>query len=185
MSGESAIHPSHRSNKVGLVAYDRRADGSLVFLLHLPKAKNPEEQADMQWGLIRGTVRTLDGEDLRSLEALRATSPEQIESPEASILHEAYEEAGILPSDIAPNSLIDHGFLAYGSKVKHPYEIHFFSARINAAQLARYRAAATDATDLCFKSLDEIEEMARLEQFKRGYSAILQSITPRLPAQTR
>ena len=175
------MQPAHRTNKVGLLPYGTDRAGERVFLLHLPKAKNPDHQADLMWGLVRGTVRDLQGNDLRSLEALRATPPDQIEPPLSTVMQEAAEECGLLKGCYDTETMKDHGLLDYHSLNKPPYPIHFFSVPINPDDLETLKSRASDAEDLAFKSLAEIEKMAKEWLFKPGYVAIVRAIGEQIP----
>lgn len=170
------MHPAHLTNKVGLVPYGTNSAGERVFLIHLPKAKNPAEQGSMMWGLVRGTVRDVQGRDLRSLEALRATPPERIEPAAQTALHEAEEECGLTPVLFDRITLRDHGLMDYHSLKKPPYPIHFFSVQVNPKALETLKANATDAADLAFKTLQEAKAMTKNNHFKPGYLAILAQI---------
>ena len=144
-------------NKVCLVPYVRRGD-ELHFLIHLPKAKNPAEQDQMMWGLVRGTVELTD------------------RSAWYTAQREGAEEAGLSPEDVKQDSKCDHGIMDYASLNKPPYPLHVFSVELARDELTAFKANATDATDLALHSLKEIQAMAEAAQFKPGYLPILQQL---------
>ncbi len=170
------MHPAHLTNKVGLVPYAFDASGERLFLIHLPIAKNPSEQDEMIWGLVRGTVRDVADNDLRSLDALRATPPEQIEAAKATAIAEAEEECGLTKEYFDFETIRDHGLLNYHSLTKPPYPIQFFSAALPSIDIALLKARATDAANLAFHPLPNLRVMAESGQFKPGYIAILEQI---------
>jgi 8-oxo-dGTP pyrophosphatase MutT (NUDIX family) len=176
------MHPAHQTNKVGIVPYTISPNGEWRFLVHLPIAKNPAEQDEMMWGVVRGTVRDVDGQDLRTLESLRATPPERIEPPEQTACAEAEEECGLSKDHFGPETTADHGLIDYQSLSKPPYPIRFYSIHLPNADLATLKAAATDAADLALATLPQLQDWAASGQFKPGYLPILAQIEADLPA---
>lgn len=169
------MHPSHITNKVCLAPYCWHKD-SLLFLIHLPKAKNPDEQNRMQWGLVRGTVRDVQGSDLKAMEALRALPPQQIEDHWQTALAEGWEEAGITEADLRIDTKRDHGHMDYASLTKPPYPLHIFSVETDEALLTTFRARMRDAAGLQFATMEEALVMMQEKQFKPGYIPILRAI---------
>lgn len=164
------------THKVGILPYRAGAEG-LEFLIHLPRAKNPQEQDSMRWGLARGTVQHVGGEDLRSMRDINATAPEAIEDHEATALREMQEELGLQPGDLVENSLQSHGLLEYTSQEKGTYPIHFFTVQVRqGVSAASLKAKAEDAQDLAWCCLETIKEWADHGQFKASYIPVIEQI---------
>lgn len=167
--------------KVGLLAY-ADTDQARRFLIHQPLARrNLQDQPSMPFGLIRGSIQTLAGEDIRSLEALQALPANALENPLATLHREMVEEAGLQPDDLA--QLIDHGVIDYHSERRPPYPIHFFSARIDGTQLLHYRSRARDCHTLALKPYEELAAMAMdtPARFKPAYLNVINILIKQLP----
>ena len=173
------MHPKHETNKVGIIPYIFRAK-TPYFLIHLPVAKIAEEQHLMTWGIPRGTVRDIHGNDIRQIEQLRATHADHIEDHWQTALHEIEEECGILPEDMVLDSVKNHGLMDYGSQRLSPYPLQIFSVMLRHDDLDTLIDRASDATALAFASLNEIRANAESGSFKPGYLPIIQVIADTL-----
>ncbi len=163
--------------------------GPIKFLVHLPKAKKKEEEAKMQWGIARGSVRYRTEEnatwvDARTVEDFEKAQRQgyPFEAVEETIRQEAGEELGLAITDDMP--LIDLGTHRYVSLNHPPYPIQFFAVEVP-PEIALH--GAKDAQRVAFKSLDEIREMVNLlesappnERMKPGYLSILEAVEKQL-----
>ncbi|MCI5049538.1 MAG: hypothetical protein MRY32_04325 [Rickettsiales bacterium] len=178
-----------KTNKIGIVPYHSVGSGR-AYLVHLPKPKNEGEEAQMKWGVARGTLRYRgdDGQwqDIKYVDMLDDIPRHKIEEHWHTALHEAQEELGVTRQDLDLSSVEDHGMMDYASETKVPYPIHWFSVKTKASftsQVAKERAI--DSLDIGFKTLDEIEAMVQSDsvpnaQFKAGYLPILKAIDQKL-----
>ena len=204
------MHILHATNKVGLLPYrlsfpsfprkressgidavdsrsrgndDKRDDGSgtIEFLLHLPRPKNPADAHLMKWGVARGTVRWRDAagvlNDIRDAAALPSLPPESIEPHADAALHEAEEELGLLPADMRMDTWRDHGLLGYVSETRGRYDLHLFSVAVcDGVALEALKARARDALDVGWFSLAQMRQMVAQEHMKAGYVSMVEAV---------
>jgi 8-oxo-dGTP pyrophosphatase MutT (NUDIX family) len=167
------------AHKIAFIAYDDSdPERGKRFLIQLPAPKRGDAPETMQWGIVRGTARSNNGQDVASLEALLALPEAMREPPQRTALNEAAEEAGIQESDILDGQMKDCGLHDYDSPNRAPYPIHCFAARVDAAQLPAFQARCLkrDTQALAFKTLSEMAEMAKNKDFKEGYVGLLHKI---------
>ena len=166
-------------HKIGIVplARDQRpeAEGQgLCILIHKPRAKDGD--ADIAWGLARGTRMYFDSDANQWVDARDRITAEankaQLESPIDTARREMAEELDVHEHEM-PDGLVDIGEIAYDSAQKGAYPIHWFTGLVSNPERVRQ---PEDAVAVKWVTLEELRAMAATGEFKASYLPIAEEI---------
>lgn len=161
-------------HKIGVVPVAQDARG-VVLLIHKPKPKQGD--ADIAWGLARGTRMyfDIDGNEWRDARE-RATAEmyrDRLEDPHSTALREMEEELDVRAQELREPKLRDLGVLQYESQQHMAYPIQWFSGWVVNPERVRL---PEDAEAVRWVTLAELRQMAGKGEFKKSYVPIAEAV---------
>ncbi|MBA4274548.1 MAG: hypothetical protein C0436_02720 [Alphaproteobacteria bacterium] len=165
-------------HKIGVVPLRRCADGAVQLLIHKPKPKQGD--ADIAWGLARGTRMyfDIDGNVWRDARE-RSTAEmyrDRLEDPRETAAREMHEELDVRVDELSDAGLIDLGVITYDSAQRMAYPIHWFSGWV-AVDRAR---VPEDAAAVQWVTRDALHMMVERGEFKASYVPIVDAVLERV-----
>jgi hypothetical protein len=163
-------------HKIGVLPLARGFDSrALRVLIHKPRPKQGE--ADIAWGLARGTRMFFDidaGQWRDARERLTAEMfRDRLEDPIHTAWREMHEELGVTKDDMEGGILHDLGVIPYDSTQRMAYPIQWFSGWVINPDAAR---TPEDAADTAWVTLEELHQWTESGQFKKSYLPIAEYI---------
>lgn len=161
-------------HKIGVLPL-ARVEGEVVMLIHKPKPKQGD--ADIAWGLARGTRMYFDIDGGVWVDARERTTAEmyrdRLEDPIHTAWREMQEELDVQKHELEGEALHDMGTLTYDSVQKMAYPIHWFAGWVKNPERPR---APEDAAAVRWVSARELNRMADAGEFKASYVPITEAI---------
>lgn len=161
-------------HKIGVVPVAQGA-GDVLLLIHKPKPKQGD--ADIAWGLARGTRMyfDIDGNAWRDARerAVAEMYRDRLEDPHVTALREMQEELDVHAHELSEMKLRDLGVIQYESQQRMAYPIQWFSGWVVNPERERM---PEDAAAIRWVTLAELRQMAGQGEFKKSYVPIAEAI---------
>jgi len=176
---ESPIH------KVGIVLLrDASSDDPLVCLTQV-KAKNPDEQDRVKFGLPKGTRRYFDPEtghlkDARDFITALAHRA-QLEPLGACLMHEAQEEVGLDKRSFAEHAPRELGPRKFTSETSDDrFDIQWYAMQISEVAAARMNPTPSDAHAVRWVRLSQMQAMHETGEINRSYYPVAVEVVQKM-----
>ncbi len=163
-------------HKIGVVPVARMG-ADVRLLIHKPKPKQGD--ADIAWGLARGTRMYFDIDGNQWVDARERSTAEmyrdRLEDLRTTAAREMEEELDVRLDELEAG-LYDLGVIQYESMQRMAYPIHWFSGVVVNPERVR---TPEDAAAVKWVSMPELAAMAERGEFKKSYLPIAQAVLER------
>lgn len=165
-------------HKIGVVPV-ARVGGEVQLLIHKPKPKQGD--ADIAWGLARGTRMYFDIDGDVWVDARERSTAEmyrdRLEDVHTTAMREMEEELDVCAADLQEAKLRDLGVIQYESQQRMAYPIQWFSGWVVNPERER---APEDAAAVQWISLERLRVMAERGEFKKSYLPIAVAVVEKM-----
>lgn len=160
--------------KIGLILLRGLRDGIPHICITRVKAKNPDEQHLVDFGLPKGTRRYFDGTgwvDARD-DATVIARRDTLEPLFDTLTQEAESEAGVPPQAMKDAPIYELGARLFGSRKGSAVAIQWYVIEASDALVATMHPHPADAAEVAWATLPAMEAMVKAGRMNEDYAAL-------------
>jgi len=175
-------------HKVGIVLLrDVQSDDPLVCLTQV-KAKNPAEQAQVKFGLPKGTRRYEDPETHQWRDArdfvTAARYRDRLEPLHSCLMNEASEEAGVDGKSFAQHAPRELGARFFTSETSGAtFDIQWYGMELSESAVARMNPTPPDAHAVQWVRLSQMKAMSERGEINQSYYPVAAEMAEKMRAR--